>query len=116
MKFNMKNYEFVTHTLPNGIQEVIAISHYRGKSVKGRAKCDPRDKFDSEIGKEYAALRCNSKIAEKRFKAAERKLKDVEEEFRKVNNRFNEVGVYYLRMKDDYKESVRLLEEFKGKI
>lgn len=53
---------------------VIAVSTYEGKTVRGVAKCDPKDTFDFEKGKKLAAGRCALKIAEKRRKRAAREL------------------------------------------
>ena len=49
----------------NNKDVVVAVSSYAGKTVRGVAKCDPRDTFDIEKGKELAAARCNEKIAYK---------------------------------------------------
>lgn len=50
--------------------KVIAVSTYAGKTVKGVAKCDPRDSFDKDFGEELAIARCAYKIAQKRAKRA----------------------------------------------
>lgn len=49
---------------------VIAISSYAGKTVKGIAKCDPKDEFNLESGKKLAAARCNAKVCKKRMQRA----------------------------------------------
>ena len=55
---------------------VFAVSTYAGKTVKGTAKCDPRDTFDLNFGKELAAARCAAKVAKKRkARAAKQVLK-----------------------------------------
>ena len=68
----MDKYTFYTTK-----NKVIAVSTYAGKVVRGVAKCDPRDEFDLEKGKELAAARCGEKIAAKRFKNASRKYKEA---------------------------------------
>ena len=70
MGFSKNKYKFITHDLANGIKETIALSSYKGRVVKGRAKCDPRDEFNQEFGETYAALRCNLKVAQKRLASA----------------------------------------------
>ena len=66
MSFPMNKYKFYS----DGKGKIIAVSSYAGKTVKGTAKCDPRDTFDEDYGKECAATRCSAKIAEKRLKRA----------------------------------------------
>lgn len=54
----------------NGTDKVVVASTYAGKVVRGTAKCNPGDKFDLDIGIELAKLRCDRKIAKKRYKRA----------------------------------------------
>ena len=61
----------------NSKNETIAVSTYAGKTVKGVAKCDPRDSFDKATGEKLAIARCAAKIAEKRRKRAERKVAEA---------------------------------------
>lgn len=61
----------------NSKNEIIAVSTYAGKTVKGVAKCDPRDSFDKATGEQLAIARCAAKIAEKRRKRAERKVAEA---------------------------------------
>ena len=62
MKFPLERYKFFV----NGKKEVVAMSTYAGRYVKGIAKCSPEDEFDVEFGKRLAAARCNLKVAQKR--------------------------------------------------
>ena len=66
---DMKKYTFYVTK-----NKVIAVSTYAGKTVKGYAKCDPRDEFDLETGKKLAAARCAERIARKRKNRATNKL------------------------------------------
>lgn len=50
---------------------VICVSHYAGKTVKGIAKCAPSDNYDENFGKALAQLRCDIKVANKRYQAAQ---------------------------------------------
>lgn len=54
---------------------IIAVTTYAGKTVKARAKCDPRDEFNEEEGKRIAAERCALKVAKKRVQLAMKKYK-----------------------------------------
>ena len=68
----------------NNKDVVVAVSSYAGKTVRGVAKCDPRDTFDIEKGKELAAARCNEKIAEKRLMRAKRKYVEANLKYEKA--------------------------------
>lgn len=46
----------------NSKNEIIAVSTYAGKTVKGVAKCDPRDSFDKSKGEQLAIARCAAKL------------------------------------------------------
>lgn len=59
--------------------QVICVSHYAGKAVRGIAKCAPSDEFDEEFGKKLAQLRCDLKVAQKRYMRAIDKLNDADE-------------------------------------
>lgn len=69
-EYPMEKYRFYC-----GPNKIVAVSTYEGRTVRGVAKCDPRDSFDAEKGKELAAARCNQKVATKRQRRAERELK-----------------------------------------
>lgn len=59
--------------------KVIAVSSYAGKTIRGVAKCDPKDEFSLEKGKRLAAARCALKIADKRVARANHKLAEAED-------------------------------------
>lgn len=61
----MARYRFYV----NGNQ-VICVSSYAKKPIKGVAKCSPEDTFNLEIGKQLAKLRCDAKVAKQRVKRA----------------------------------------------
>lgn len=69
MNYPIEKYKIIVHD-----HEVIAISTYAGKTVKGVAKADPRDEFDVEVGKKLAIARCAAKIAVKRQNRAKKCL------------------------------------------
>lgn len=70
--FPINKYKFYVARKVNGDPyKVYAVSTYAGKTVRGSAKCDPRDEFDLEKGKMLAAARCETKVAEKRWARAE---------------------------------------------
>lgn len=70
--FPIEKYQYYIQETKNGTN-VIAVSTYAGKTVRGTAKCHPNDVFDLETGKKIAAARCAVKIALKRSIRAENK-------------------------------------------
>lgn len=68
------NYRYIINN-----NKIFALSSYAGKTVKGIAKCDPRDEFDIEKGKKLASARCNAKVANKRYQRAEKELAAAQE-------------------------------------
>lgn len=77
MKFAFDKYKFYSFLGKDDKKTVAAVSTYAGKTVKGYAKCDPRDEFDETAGKQLAAARCNAKVAAKRKARAERKVEEA---------------------------------------
>ena len=51
MKHPLNKYKYYQFKNKNGGITIVATSSYGGKTVKGYAKCDPRDEFDIEKGK-----------------------------------------------------------------
>lgn len=87
-----KIYEYVV----DGVKQIAAVSSYAGHTVKGYAKCDPRDEFQ-ETGKTLAALRCSQKIAAQRIKRAERKRKEAETQLRQAEAHYAGMCEYKAR-------------------
>ena len=55
----------------NGENVVVAVASYKGRTIRGVAKCSEQDEFDLETGKKLAAARCAMKIARERVKFTE---------------------------------------------
>ena len=70
----IKNPSYRIYETPN---KVIAVSSFAGQTIRGVAKCNPVDEFDSEKGMALAAARCGVKIAEKRCKRAYDKVDEA---------------------------------------
>ena len=100
-----------------GNNKVVCITHYRGKSIRGIAKCDTEyDLFDPEVGMKLAKLRCDLKVAEKKMHdredsklAAEKALKTAEAHYVSTTRR-HQVAV------NNYNDSLRELIEFENKL
>ena len=89
-EYPIEKYKF--YAAPN---KIVAVSTYEGKIVRGVAKCDPRDHFDPELGKELAAARCNQKIATKRQRRADKELKKAVAAFDKAQKHMFAMNDYY---------------------
>lgn len=75
--------------------KIIALSTYAGKTVKGYAKCNPKDTFDNETGKALAAARCNVKVAVKRVKNAQKKWNESVQAYLKAEKHMHAMAKYY---------------------
>ena len=82
----------------NGNQ-VICVSSYAKKPIKGVAKCSPEDTFNEEIGKQLAKLRCDAKVAKQR---ARRAKEDREMAAKWLNNSLE----YYNKCENYYNNSL----------
>lgn len=96
----MFNYPIEKYHFYYGPNKVIAVSTYGGKVVRGVAKCDPRDSYDVEKGKQLAAARCAAKVAEKRRVRANKELNKAiaaltaaEKRVNKMNDYFNDARI-----------------------
>lgn len=95
---------------------VIAVSTYAGKKVRGVAKCNPKDKFDVEKGKELAAARVTYKVAKKRIKNAERLLKEAQEIVAIANRREDKMKDYLRDAIAEFEEAFCHLEKVQEKL
>lgn len=95
MKFPLEKYTYYMYTTKTGTKEVIAISTYGGKIVKGTAKCNPVDGYDEEKGKALAAARCNTRIAKKRKMRAEKKFKEADYSLKEALRHYEKMLRYY---------------------
>lgn len=98
--------------------KIIAISTYAGKTVRGVATCHPEDNFDMETGKQLAAMRCDLKVREKRWKAANRKAEEKWVAFRKAEDESDEADIFldesyndWEKAKNDYQAFMNSLKE-----
>lgn len=104
MKYPLNKYRFIVNK-----NEVIAISTYAGKNVKGIAKANPKDEFDVNKGKALAAARCNAKIAKKRWARATGKINFAQKQLEEARN-------YYSRMAEYFEDAGREFNEAKREL
>lgn len=89
-------YKFYVNGDKHSVRQVIAVSTYAGKPVRGIAKCDPRDDFSIDTGKKLAAARCNLKVAIKRKKRAQEQVEKAQAEAQRLLRRYNEMQQYLI--------------------
>ena len=99
-------YKFYT----DGSNKIVAVSSYAGKSVRGVAKCDPRDEFDLSSGQDLAVARCNMKIAEKRCNRAQKEYRKAVEAYHAANNRLQKMSAYVTDSNEALKAAKQDLE------
>ena len=111
MKYSLDKYKYYQFKNENGGTTVTAASTYAGRTVKGYAKCDPRDSFSIEKGKELAAARCNLKIAEKRKMRAGNKYIQASIEADRAAEYFDRMKQYFMDADDQVDEARAELEK-----
>lgn len=75
--------------------KIVAVSSYAGRTVKGIAKCDPRDKYDEESGKKLAALRCNLKVARLREARAKEMVIEAQKQLTAAQAHYEKMSKYF---------------------
>ena len=106
----MRTYNFFT----DGKGKIICVTHYRGKAIRGVAKCSPNDNFNEEKGKEIAKLRCEYKLEKKRFNDFEKRYikicnekKRIQWQFEKICKNFTDSNVKCSCIEEELKEVLR---------
>lgn len=93
----LDRYDFyVPETCHGKPYQVIAVSSFAGRKVRGIAKCNPKDAFDLEKGKALAAARCDRKIAKRRMARAADKYSDAFAAVLAANERYEKARQYYM--------------------
>ena len=92
MEYSLDKYRFY---FDEKNATVIAVSTYAGKTVKGYAKCDPRDEFDKKAGMKLAAARCNERIAKKRHVRASKKIVEAQRLLDEARKHYEKMTEYF---------------------
>lgn len=95
-----RTYNYFKH-----YNEIICVTSYHGKSVKGKAKCNPDDTFSEEIGKQLAKVRCDKKLSQKILKNAKNHLVECTVEMNRADKKFNSVYDFMNIMEAEYEET-----------
>ena len=104
-------YKYVVHG-----NEVIAISTYEGRPVRAVAYCHPDDNFNEEVGKKLAALRCNVKVAKKRFARAKGLLKVKQRALEWITRECEKAESYYNDAEDKLTEAEAEVVDFENSL
>ena len=92
--------------------KVICVSTFAKRKVRGVAKCSPEDKFNFKIGRKLAQLRCDKKVAEKRWKKAKDRLEDSMNKLANAEKEYEEANEYWVNSCKNYDRAIDNLEEF----
>lgn len=95
-KYKFKEFS-KTNSDGSNTKVVAAISTYRGKPIKGVAKCTQTDEYSFENGKKLSAARCNLKVCVKRKNDLLKKKAEVGKRLVALNDYYikvcNQVGL-----------------------
>lgn len=116
MKFPLEKYRYSSYKLPDGKTKVIAESSYHGNRVRGYAICSPEDKFDLELGKKLAAMRCNEKIQVKKMRRISNDIELFKNEIRVCVEYVNKMEHIYKEIFDEYQSDCEALAEFESNL
>lgn len=103
----MARYTF--YDTPN---KVVCVSTFAKRKVRGIAKCSPEDKFDFKIGHKLAQLRCDKKVAEKRWKKAKDRYEASMNKFANAEKEYEEAHKYWRNSCRAFDEAIDNLEKF----
>ena len=96
--------------------KVVCVSSFAKRAVRGIAKCAPDDKFNVEIGKKLAKLRCDEKVADKRANRALEKYIEAEELLYEATKYFYDMKGYYLDSEHAHDEAIGKLISFEREL
>jgi hypothetical protein len=111
MAFPIEKYKFITTG-----NKIIALSTFAGKTVRGTAKCDPRDEYVLADGKALAAARCNAKVASKRVKSAQEKYDKLDAKLYALELKYTQAREYLEDAELQYALSLKDLSKLINKM
>lgn len=91
--------------------QVIVITHYRGKSIKGVAKCSPEDEFDLERGTAIAKCRCDLKLMNKKQTDDAKQYVELQRIRAEINDKLETIRKRFISREDDMDSTRDLLYE-----
>lgn len=91
--------------------QVIVITHYRGKSIRGVAKCSPEDKFDLERGISIAKCRCDLKLMNKKQDDDAMQYVELRRIHDEITDKLETIGERFITRENDIENINDLLHE-----
>jgi len=92
--------------------KVICVIRYAGRNIRGIAKCSPQDKFDEEIGKKLAHLRCEEKLANAKYNYAVLEAERLDKELEELQTRCNKAWAREEELYSDVEEATWNLKNY----
>jgi hypothetical protein len=100
--------EFKTHIVDEKM--VVVTTTYKGKTIRGVARCAPEDEFNKIIGEKLARTRCESKLYNKITHNIVNELKSILGMIDMLENNFN---IKFDKFKKIEKTRTRIASELK---
>lgn len=104
-----KKYKFYQFYVNEKKGEVIAVTHYAGRTIKATAKCHPDDVFDLEMGKKVAVAKAEIKVAKAKRRNAVVSYLDAAVVADAAHAHFNDMKQYYMDAIDQLDDAVEAL-------
>lgn len=90
-------------------KKVICLTQFRGKTYRGISKCHPDDVFDEELGKKYARIRCDYKVALAKITCVSNEVVTAQEKLRVAQDELRKCEKYYESAKKQLSDTYRAL-------
>ena len=102
-------YKFYKFYVNEDKGEVIAVTRYGGRAIKGIAKCSPEDIFNLELGKRIAVARAERKVAKAKLRNASVKYCEAAAAADAAVKRYEKMKQYYIDSVDQLDETTEIL-------
>lgn len=93
-------------------RSIICTTYYKGKIIKGIAKCDPNDDFDLETGRRLAYLRCKKKFLKRKYARAIETYSEAYSAFIKAEKYKDKTADFLIDVKSDFADAKKELAQF----
>ena len=104
-----KKYKFYQFYVDEKNRQVIAVTHYAGRTIRATAKCHPDDIFDLEMGKKVAVAKAEIKVAKAKKRSAVVSYLDAAVIADAAHAHFNDMKQYYMDAIDQLDDAVEAL-------
>lgn len=95
--------------------EVIAVTRYRGRNVRGVAKCNPKDDYYFSIGAQLAQARCKEKVAKIRKNDAIARIKMAQDAYIKAFKYYQKCIDYLEKDEQFYENAIKARKDVEDK-